>query len=257
MQSLLRSFFRRNQEICASLEKHLPADFKRHLFTSYKRIVADYIDASKTSLTVLDVGGGKECPYFEFTKTADNHTIIAVDIDEHELQKNHRCRSKVVADATSETIPFAASSADMMTSRSVLEHLRDNVSFVGNCRRVLRRDGILISTFPCRRSPFALINKLLPDRVARAILYYFHPQWRDVCGFKVFYNRCTYAEMRRLLEANGFDMVHCELRYYQAIYFDFFLPLYVLMLLYDLSLWWIDARRLCCQMLFVARKRGI
>lgn len=256
MSGWLRRFFLSNQKICAKVESRLPAPFRRHLFTSYKYLVAERIDGSAQGLTVLDIGGGKECPYYEFTKTAAQHTIIAVDISEEELRQNCECHMRVVADAASPSLPFAASSADMITSRSVLEHLRDNAAFLRSCGRVLRRGGLLVNTFPCRRSPFAVINRLLPDRLARLLLFYFHPEWRDVCGFKVYYDHCSHPEMSRLLEASGLEIVHCELRYYQAIYYDFFVPLYLLMVLYDLLLWKMNARSLSCQMLFVARKRA-
>ena len=256
MLTSLRKFFRKNQEFCFRIEEKLPASFKRHLFTSYKYLVAEKIDTAAKSLTVLDIGGGKECPYYEFTKTAVSHSIVAVDIDEAEIRQNRVCSKKVVADAASNDLPFAASSADMITSRSTMEHLHNNSAFLRNCHGVLRDGGYLINTFPCRRTPFAIINKMLPDRLARSLLYYFHPEWRDVCGFKVYYDHCSYAEMCSLLDARGFEIVHFELRYYQAIYYDFFVPLYVLMLAYDLLMWRLDVKALCCQMLFVARKRN-
>jgi SAM-dependent methyltransferase len=251
----LRKFFRWNQDICVKIEGRLPAAFRRHLFTSYKYLVADKIDSTGKGLTVIDIGGGKECPYYQFTKSAADQNIIAVDIDESEIRQNPNCRDKVVCDAATKNLPFADASVDMITSRSVMEHLHDNEAFLSNCHKALRDGGYLINTFPCRWAPFAIINKLLPDRLARLLLYYFHPEWRDACGFKVFYNHCSYGEMRALLEARNFDVVHYELRYYQAIYYDFFVPLYLLMLAYDLLIWLANAKGLCCQMLFVARKR--
>jgi SAM-dependent methyltransferase len=256
MRAALQRFFVKNQKICTAIERKLPAAFTRHLFTSYKYLVSERIDAAGRGLTVLDVGGGKECPYYEFTKTAENHDIVAVDIDETEIRRNVRCHLRVVADAATGGLPFGADSADLITSRSVIEHLRDNRAFLHGCRSVLRPGGLLIHTFPCRFSPFALINKALPDRLARLLLYYFHPEWRDVCGFKVYYDHCSYHEMRRLLDASGYELVRYELRYYQAIYYDFFVPFYLIMLLYDLAVWWADVKLLSCQMLFIARKRA-
>jgi SAM-dependent methyltransferase len=205
-------------------------------------------------MTVLDIGGGRECPYYVFTKTAESHTFIALDIDENEIKHNQYCEKRVVADAASVYLPFTAASMDVVTSRSTIEHLYDNGAFLKNCQSVLRKGGHLISAFPCRYSPFAIVNKLLPDRLARHLLYYFHPEWRDVCGFKVYYDHCSYFAMRSLLSRHNFEIVHLELRYYQAIYYDFFIPLYLLMLFYDLMVWFFGIKALCCQMLFVARK---
>ncbi len=257
MLNLFRRFFQGNQRLCMRIDSWLPAGFKRHLFTTYKYLVAEHIDAAGAGLTVLDIGGGKECPYYQFTRTAANHRIVAIDIDESELRQNQDCGMRVTADAATTGFPFPPDSVDMITSRSVMEHLRDNAHFIRNCRDTLRDGGYLINTFPCRGSPFAIINKVLPESVARRLLYYFHPEWQDVCGFKVYYDHCSYPEMRRLLKAEGFEIVRCELRYYQAIYYDFFVPFYLAMLVYDLMLWCVNLRPLCCQMLFVARKRAV
>lgn len=249
---MLNCFIRCNRAICNKIENLLPLQFKKHLFTSYKYLVAQLIDQTNNA-TVLDIGGGKECPYLPFTRSAGKQRIISMDIAENELRQNNEVSLKVVADAAGVALPFLTASADIITSRSVLEHVYDNSAFLRNCRRVLRPGGYLISAFPCRFSPFAILNKLLPDHIARGLLYLFHPEWRDECGFKVFYDQCSYREMCELLERNGFEITHFELRYYQAIYYDFFVPFYLIMLFYDLVVWGLDLRGLSCQMLFFAR----
>ena len=256
MQQAVNKFFDLNRRICSSIEDVLPAAFTRHLHTSYRYMVADYLNAAQ-DLVVADIGSGKECPYLPAIAIPKGHTIIAVDASEAELRQNTRCQLRVVADACGSNLPFAAESVDLITSRSVLEHLRDNQVFFRSCHRVLRPRGCIVHVFPCRFSPFSLINSILPDRLARALLYFLHPAWQHECGFKVYYDNCSYSEIRRLLDSTGYELIHCELRYYQAIYCNFLAPLYLVMLLYDAVAYLSGIRDLSCQMLILARKHDV
>jgi hypothetical protein len=85
-------------------------------------------------------------------------------------------------------------------------------------------------------------------------MFYCFPQWADECGFRAYYSACAHPEMVRLFERSGFSMEDVQLRYYQSIYFKPFLPLYLLSLAYDLLLWNTNCRRLCSQILLIARR---
>ena len=60
-----------------------------------------------------------------------------------------------------------------------------------------------------------LINKLLPNRLARRLVANLHPEWReeDNYGFLAFYDRCYFSAVRDLLDSNGFENLR----------FDFFI----------------------------------
>jgi ubiquinone/menaquinone biosynthesis C-methylase UbiE len=253
--SVVQAFFKWNKDICQRIERTLPNSFSRHLHTSYKHIVARRIDALPGQV-IVDVGGGKTCPYLAFSETRRDQTIIATDIAETELRQNKDLSLKVVADASRRALPFKTSSVNLITSRSVMEHLPDNAAFLESCRDVLVTDGLIIHTFPCKYSPFSILNRILPNSVTRLLLSIFHRNWVDECGFVAHYDHCSYNAMKKILESKGYVIIHLELRYYQAIYYDFFIPLYLIMLAYDLLIWAVDARALCGQMLVVARKVG-
>ena len=107
---------------------------------------------------------------------------------------------------------------------------------------------------PSRRAPFAWLNRLLPENLKRRMLFAFFPQWQDACGFRAHYDRCAWPEMAEAFEAAGFRIRRVEFRYYQSIYFKFLVPLFLLSLLYDLLVWALSMRPLCCQMLIVAER---
>jgi SAM-dependent methyltransferase len=242
-----------NRKMSRAVEAWLPVSFKRHLHTVYKFEVAGLVNRRPTQV-VLDIGGGKECPFLPFVNEAAGHLIIAVDCSDHELRLNPELDNKVVADAASRAFPFQESSADLIASRSVVEHLRDNAAFFANCAQVLRPGGVLVHTFPCKFAPFSLINQLLPNRVTRRLLAYFHPNWEDECGFVAYYDHCYYSGICKLLERSGFCNARFAFRYYQGIYFDFCFPLYVLALVYDLMVWSLGIRNLACAILVTAER---
>lgn len=252
--SLLTRLINLNRQMSRAVEARLPASFTRHLHTLYKFEVADLVNR-RPSQVVLDVGGGKDCPFLPFVKEAGGHLIIAIDCSDVELRLNPYLAAKVVADAASPVFPFRKSSADLIVSRSVVEHLHDNAVFFANCARTLRPGGALVHTFPCKFAPFSLINQLLPNRATRRLLAYFHPQWEDECGFVAYYDRCYFSGIRELLQRNGFIEPRFAFRYYQSIYFDFCFPLYLLVLIYDLLIWVLGIRNLACAILVTAERQ--
>ena len=147
-------------------------------------------------------------------------------------QLNH----KIVADAAALGFPFRDGAADLVVSRAVVEHIRDNAALFRNCARVLRPSGIVVHAFSGRFAPFALMNQLLPNRLTRRVIDYLHPEWHEEgnYGFLAFYDRCYFSAIKDLLDRNDFINVRFKFLYYQSIYFNFFYPLFMLMLAYDL-----------------------
>jgi SAM-dependent methyltransferase len=229
------TFIAANQRLSKATEDRLPARFKRHIQTLYKYKAAELVNRRPRQI-VLDIGGGKECPFLHYLDAAPEHLIVALDLSEEELRRNRQLKHKIVANAAANRFPFRDAAADLVVSRSVVEHIQNNAAFFANCARALRPGGIMLHAFPGRYAPFALINQLLPNRIARRLVGYFHPEWleEDNYGFLAFYDRCYFTAIRDLLVRNGFENYNFIFLYYQSIYFNFFFPLYILMLGYDL-----------------------
>ena len=234
--SVLARFIAANQRLSKATEDRLPARFKRHIQTLYKYKAAQLVNR-RPGQVVLDIGGGKECSFLHYLDAPARHLIIALDLSEAELRHNRQLKHKIVADAVANRFPFRDASADLVVSRSVVEHVRDNAAFFANCACVLRPGGSMVHAFPGRYAPFALINQLLPNRLARRLVGYLHPEWleEDNFGFLAFYDRCYFSAVQDLLDRNGFEKLRFDFLYYQSVYFNFFFPFYVLMLAYDLT----------------------
>jgi SAM-dependent methyltransferase len=252
-RGFLSRFITFNKSLCRGVEAGLPLAFRINLHRRYEALAGKEVNA-RAGQVVVDIGGGRHCPYRSFIRDPDRQRLISIDCSEREIARNADVRLRVVADVV-RSIPAAPRSIDILSSRSVLEHLEDVPAYLANCAEVLSEDGRIVHSCPCRFSPFALINRLLPDALARVLLYTFQPQWQDTCGFKAHYDHCYYSGLKAALERNGFELAHIEFRYYQAVYFDFFFPLYLVMTGYDLLMHALRIRNASCQMLFVARRR--
>lgn len=251
---LMGRFFALNRRLSAAAEARLPRAFRHHLHTLYKFQVAQTLNR-RSGQVVLDVGGGKECPFLPYLDEPQAHLIIALDFSEEQLRRNPlRCR--IVGDAAGQRFPVYDGSADLVVSRSVVEHIRDNAAFFENCARALRPGGTIIHAFPGKYAPFAVLNRIIPNRLVRRLIPYLLPDWAEEenYGFIAFYDRCSVAAMQKLLDRNRFANVHHTLTYYQSAYFSFFFPLYCLMVGYDLLGWALGIRALASGILITAER---
>ena len=240
---MIKKFLRWNISICDRIEDLLPGEFTRSLLYLHE-LTAGRLMNSRAFQVVLDVGGGRLSPFANHRRPELRTTIIGLDISESELRVNQAIDHAVVADA-GKSLPFRTASLDIVTTRSVVEHLYDIDAFLSESSRVLKANGQAVHVFPCRFAIFAMLNQILPHKLARSTLHYIFPQWKDTCGFRAYYNKCYYPRILLLLESNGFEIEQTYIRYYQSIYFKFFVPFYCISLLYDFLLWAFDVRFLC------------
>jgi len=251
---VFRAFLNANIAICIWIESKLPNEFTRSLLFQHEMICANLLNAGANK-SALDVGGGHLCPYAHRRDTSLESHLVSLDILFEQVKNNELADSKIVGDACG-LVPLATQSMDVVTSRSVLEHLYDNDSFIEESFRVLREGGHSVHVFPCKWAPFAVINRILPNKLASWLVHTIYPNWQAECGFRVFYRNCDPESMASVFKSYGFEVEDVHLRYYQSIYFRFFVPFYCLSLLYDLAIWKLDLKLLACQMIIVARKPG-
>lgn len=249
---LLRAFIRLNRRACDKIEPFLPQCVD--LFSAYEAQVGQRMGL-KAGQVVLDVGGGRECPFARYRNPARPVTILGLDVSPEQLIANRDVDGKIVA-SVMEGLPLRSDAVDLITSRSVLEHIGDMELFVRESGRVLKDDGWFIHESTSKFAPFALINQLLPDRISKRVIDFLMPEKVGICGFPAVYDRCYYSAFDKLLRANRLVLVYANLSYYQSRYWDFLFPMFILSSLYELVVRWLDARNLCAYMLIVARKAG-
>jgi hypothetical protein len=102
---------------------------------------------------------------------------------------------------------------------------------------------------------FGIINQCLPHPVSRKILYKLHPEARGIGGFKAYYNRCYFSALLKLLEDNGFKDSNIFFSYNQSSYFSFFLPFYLVSIVWDYCMYLLGIKNLCAYISIETRKK--
>jgi ubiquinone/menaquinone biosynthesis C-methylase UbiE len=247
------AFVALNRKASKRLEAHLPHAID--ILYQYIEVVKDVVNAMPRNAVVVDVGGGTTCPFARVLKPGASTMIIVLDISEDQLRCNNDANSRLVADVM-KSLPFGNGTVDLVTSRSVLEHLGDVAAFVRHSSEVLKPGGYWIHLFPSKFAPFALINQLLPKTWSRMLVRTFFPSQKGICGFPALYDVCYCSAIVNLLLKNGFDRVDVMPSYYQWQYFSFCFPLFVASAAYALLVWLLGLRNLAAYLLVVARKAG-
>ncbi|MGC2415267.1 MAG: class I SAM-dependent methyltransferase [Stellaceae bacterium] len=246
-------FIAMNRATCDRIEGILPVSFTRSLLQAHLLVVVAEISRRPPETRVLDIGGGRDSPFATELPKRNRPTVIALDISESQITKNQTTDFGIVADAC-QGLPLKDASIDVAVTRSLLEHLPDPRVAVGEIARVLRPNGVCIHVFPCQFSPFSVLNRIIPAKLARRLLFTFFPEWADTSGFPAFYRYCDPPAMTRLHRQAGLNLRSLELRYYQSIYYKFFLPFYLLSLVYDLAIYGLGLSTFACQVLMIAEK---
>jgi ubiquinone/menaquinone biosynthesis C-methylase UbiE len=241
---------RLNRQLSARARRKLVRP--ERLAERYLERVTTLIDEQRPEL-VVDVGGGRSCVFATRGPERAATRIIAVDVAGDELALNDDVDETIVADA-SVGLPFPPESVDLLVSRVTLEHLPDVESFVRESARVLKPGGWCVHLFAGRNAPYALVNRALPPRLARRIVHLLVPGSEGTLGFRAYYDRCSPRAIEQLLRENGFENLTVEPGYEQAFYFDFLVPLYILVALYDAATRRLGLRNLAALVLVSAQK---
>jgi SAM-dependent methyltransferase len=250
LSDVLRKFVRTNAEWSDRLTPS--AVEETHAYEKYREAGTALLQREPER--VLDIGAGKRW-HFDPALKAPGMVLIGFDIDLCEMVENTLLDEKVVGDAC-KSLGVPDQSVDLIMGRAVIEHLHDNASFLMNASRALREDGRLIVTFASKHAPFAILNRILPQRVSHWILAHLVPGSAGVLGFDAFYDRASFREFRQCLGDAGFE-IECEyVSFSSSWYYRFFVPLFLAGLCFDYLCYALGSPRLASHLTFVARKKG-
>jgi len=205
----------------------------------------------KPGIRVLDVGGGKHPLIPTETKERLGLHVVGLDISAGELAQAPQGAydSVVVGDVAHARL---TEQFDLIVSRTVLEHVADTSAAIANLAGALREGGVMAHFMPCRNALFAIVSRLLGNRIGRAILFSVYPEMRKGSGFAAYYDHCVPREMTQLCQDCGLEVrTHC---YFESEYFNFFVPLYAAELLRHLACLWLGAESFAETFTVIARR---
>jgi len=255
VRSFLRAFVVANRRLARGIERklgHEPGYEQNPLQHHYVKSVAEYGNA-RANQVIVDLGAGRSCHFAPLLTPALDGRIIGVDISADSMEANEALAEARVANIV-DGLPLADEAVDLIVSMSTLEHLTRIEPVIREIHRVLKPGGHTIHIFPSRFSPFSLLNRYLPRPITQRLLRALIPGSEGIQGFPAYYDHCSHDEMERLLVRSGFRVVRMEWSFYQSDYYGFFLPLYLLSLMYDLIAQRLNIRQLAAAVLVVAQK---
>jgi SAM-dependent methyltransferase len=165
---------------------------------------------------ICELGAGaRPALSLEFLAEHDLECLL-VDVSQEELDKAPDGYTKLLGDVSStDFVPgLEESGYDLVCSRVLAEHVADPRTFHANVHRLLRDGGIAMHFFPTLWWPPFVLNRLLPERLAYAILLKFAPYRAndgDMGKFPAFYRWCrgpSFAQVGRFASV-GFAVQEC------------------------------------------------
>ena len=152
--------------------------------------------------TLLDAGCGRSGELlWRFRGKAKR--LIGVDMVDFEAVPTTGDIELIKGDLS--TIDLDADSADLVISRSVLEHLQEPLPVYEKVYRVLRRGGSFISLTPNLWDYASLVSKLVPNRLHPWIVARTEGR-NENDTFPAYYRSNTYRAIRRLSAKSRFDV---------------------------------------------------
>ena len=134
---------------------------------------------------------------------------------------------------TAETIPFRDDSFDVVLVRSVIEHLEDPVHTFRELARVTKPGGFVFMNLPNKWDYVSVAARLSGSMKSWILNSVVRTNMDD---FPVHYRCNTRREMTAVAAKTGFDVIEFTPLPSQPSYLGFFVPLYVLGVLYQVAI---------------------
>jgi ubiquinone/menaquinone biosynthesis C-methylase UbiE len=230
MAEALRRFLAANRRLSGRYSDRLESTDR--FYREYDELVLDAARGIPPGSAIVDLGGGRYCPFAAEVDRSRGTRVIAVDISQDELDANDTVDETRLADVAA-GLPFADGEVSLLVSRTLLEHVKGVPAAIQNIGRVTAAGGRTIHLVPCRNSVFAIAARLVPWRVAKPILDRLVPSAEGVVEFEPFYDHCEPETLRRLFVEAGFEEVRIRACWSQADYFQSLFPVFLLVWAYQ------------------------
>lgn len=242
---MLKHFVHINKKISGWFDKTYPNfvyedDYKTILL----KLISAYIDRRETT-RILEAGG-IDRPLLT-KRTGITYDGLDIDFKENckEIYDNFIVQSL--------ELPIEKT-YDLIISITLLEHVPNNRASLKSCYSALSPEGAMMHYTPSKSHPYSLILRFVGPQLQKKIIARLRPEAQEVTGYPAFFNCCSPKEMRTILHLQGFRNINIIPIYRAAFYFNFFFPLYLIVLLYENLCKKFSLEQLCSGFIIVAEK---
>jgi ubiquinone/menaquinone biosynthesis C-methylase UbiE len=182
-------------------------------FSVFKREVLKLLSPEST---IVDIGCGRKA---KFLRSLSSNVKKAYGIDP-DVRETIVDGNLQIMNGNAEAIPLPDHSVDVVTMVDVVEHLRDPERVFGECKRILKHGGSLISIAPCKLYPPTAVGRLIPFRLRRlANRIVTSTETEDT--FPAYYKANSYLTLHRLSSSVGLSVVTISYLIYHPELFMF------------------------------------
>ncbi len=179
------------------------------IWQSYERLLVE-LGKRESVQSVAELGGGANPMVADADRWGFVPQRVVIDISADELAKADGDVETRVADLC-QPITDGQESYDLVFSKMLCEHLPDARRFHENCFKILRPGGHSVHFFPTLYTLPFVINRLIPENLARSVLRKIQPGRIDDPKqekFPAYYRWCTGPTRRALkrFESVGFEV---------------------------------------------------
>jgi SAM-dependent methyltransferase len=166
----------------------------------------------RPNCVVVDFGAGRGAAYYEdsslYRKSlrslrGEGRRIIGVDVDPV-VSNNPWVDEAVVIDAGA-PLPFPDETFDLVVSDSTFEHVSDAAQVASELDRVLKPGGWICARTPNRHGYVALLNRLVPEGIAKRLVSSAQPDRKAKDIFPAYYRMNTLRRLNTLFPADRYE----------------------------------------------------
>ena len=224
--SKILEFVGLNKKVSAWFSKKFPKVFASpnpSYKVAMKTLIAAYIKESQPN-KILEAGGINR----PFLEKSSAYEYIGLDIEFAEGCEH--LYDKFFAQSIEQKLP---EKVNVIISYTLLEHVPDNSLAVSSMYDGLTKGGAIFHYIPSGLHPYSIILRIIGPQMQKYLIPLLRPGAEAVSGYPAFFNFCTPSSMRKLLEQNGFSEVNVKPFYRANDYFAFFIPLYLIISVFE------------------------
>lgn len=196
---ILKNFINYNRKLSNSFQKkHLSwyDSFNSvELITSNIENERQKICACSNQLKILEVGGIDR----PVLKKGLAYSYDGIDVD-HTMECN-KIYDNFYQQSIEEKLP---NKYDVIFSKLVLEHVKDNFRSWSNMYNSLNESGVCLHLLPAGLHPFSIINRFIGNFLQQKLIPYLRPDAKNT-GYKAYYHCCTSISLKMIAEKNRFS----------------------------------------------------
>jgi len=244
---LIRAFINVNRASARWLERRAPGVFAGVDCYAPLCSAIDRTLQTEPVSRILEIGGIDR----PLLRKSPDYEYIGVDIES--FADTDRTYDRFFIQSIEQPVDVAV---DLAISNTVLEHIPNNRLAISNIFGALRNGGSTHHYVPSKWHPYSILLRLIGPKAQRYLISQIRPEAMDVSGYVAFFNQCSPAEMRAQFGENGFVDIEIRCFYRANGYFDSFLPLYIVVSLYENACRLAGAELLASGYVISARRPG-